>query len=79
MKVCGHREDAEDTMQDVLVKAIPYLAKIESPQAPGGETPLPANVRDELRRAAGIGAWNIMGGLYGTRHQVSASRRAIAA
>jgi RNA polymerase sigma-70 factor (ECF subfamily) len=33
MKVCGHREDAEDTMQEVLVKAIPYLAKIESPQA----------------------------------------------
>ena len=33
MKVCGHREDAEDTMQDVLLKALPYLSKIESPQA----------------------------------------------
>jgi RNA polymerase sigma-70 factor (ECF subfamily) len=33
MKICGHPEDAEDTMQDVLIKSIPYLRKIESPQA----------------------------------------------
>ena len=33
MKVCGHREDAEDTMQDVLLKSIPHLAKFDSPQA----------------------------------------------
>ncbi len=33
MKVCGHPEDAEDTMQDVLLKAIPHLPKFESPQA----------------------------------------------
>jgi RNA polymerase sigma-70 factor (ECF subfamily) len=33
MTVCGHREDAEDTMQDVLLKAIPYLARFESPKA----------------------------------------------
>ena len=33
MKVCGHTEDAEDTMQEVLVKALPYLPKFESPQA----------------------------------------------
>jgi RNA polymerase sigma-70 factor (ECF subfamily) len=33
MKVCGHPEDAEDTMQDVLIKSLPYLKKIESPQA----------------------------------------------
>ena len=33
MKVCGQREDAEDTMQEVLVKAIPYLPKFESPRA----------------------------------------------
>ncbi len=33
MKVCGHREDAEDTMQDVLLKSIPYLPKIENPKA----------------------------------------------
>ncbi len=33
MKVCGHREDAEDTAQDVLLKAIPYLSKFENSQA----------------------------------------------
>lgn len=33
MKVCGHREDAEDTMQDVLIKAVPYLARIDNPKA----------------------------------------------
>ncbi len=33
MKVCGHREDAEDTMQEVLLKSIPYLPKIDSPKA----------------------------------------------
>src|SRR5439155_7749109 len=33
MKVCGHREDAEDTAQEVLLKAIPYLPRFHSPQA----------------------------------------------
>jgi RNA polymerase sigma-70 factor (ECF subfamily) len=33
MKVCGHREDAEDTMQDVLLKSIPHLAKFDNPKA----------------------------------------------
>ena len=33
MKVCGHPEDAEDTMQEVLVKLLPYLPRFESPQA----------------------------------------------
>jgi len=33
MKVCGHREDAEDTMQEVLVKSLPYLPRIGSPKA----------------------------------------------
>src|SRR5664279_2487691 len=33
MKVCGHREDAEDTMQEVLFKSIPYLSKITAPRA----------------------------------------------
>jgi len=28
MKVCGHREDAEDTAQDVLLKSIRHLEKI---------------------------------------------------
>lgn len=33
MRVCGHREDAEDTMQDVLVKSISHLPNFESPKA----------------------------------------------
>ncbi len=33
MKVCGHREDAEDTTQDVLLKSIRHLAGVEEPQA----------------------------------------------
>ena len=33
MKVCGHPQDAEDTMQDVLVKLLPYLPKFQNPQA----------------------------------------------
>ncbi|HLW80428.1 MAG TPA: sigma-70 family RNA polymerase sigma factor [Candidatus Acidoferrales bacterium] len=33
MKVCGQRQDAEDTMQDVLVKSIPNLPKFDSPKA----------------------------------------------
>ena len=33
MRVCGHREDAEDTMQDVLVKSMGHLAKFDNPKA----------------------------------------------
>ena len=33
MKVCGHPEDAEDTMQHVLMKSMPQLAQFDSPQA----------------------------------------------
>jgi len=33
MRVCGQREDAEDTMQEVLVKALPYLPKFANPRA----------------------------------------------
>ena len=33
MKVCGQREDAEDTMQEVLLKSVPYLPRFNSPQA----------------------------------------------
>ena len=32
MKVCGQRQDAEDTMQEVLLKSIPYLPKFGSEQ-----------------------------------------------
>jgi RNA polymerase sigma-70 factor (ECF subfamily) len=33
MKVCGHAEDAEDTMQEVLFRSLKHLAKIQNPQA----------------------------------------------
>src|SRR5579864_6026004 len=33
MKVCGQRQDAEDTMQEVLLKSVPSLSKFESPRA----------------------------------------------
>ena len=33
MKVCGQRQDAEDTMQEVLLKSVPYLPRFDSPKA----------------------------------------------
>ena len=33
MRVCGHREDAEDTMQEVLLKSVPHLPRLGSPKA----------------------------------------------
>jgi len=33
MKVCGHREDAEDTMQEVLLKSVPVLSRFENAKA----------------------------------------------
>lgn len=33
MKVCGHREDAEDTMQETLLRAVPQLKHFDSPEA----------------------------------------------
>jgi len=32
MKVCGHREDAEDTMQEVLSRSVGHIRKIQTPQ-----------------------------------------------
>lgn len=33
MKVCGQRQDAEDTMQEVLLKSVSILPKFDSPKA----------------------------------------------
>ena len=33
MKVCGQRQDAEDTMQEVLLKSVPNLPKFDNPKA----------------------------------------------
>ena len=35
MRVCGQREDAEDTMQEVLLKSLRYLSRFENPRALG--------------------------------------------
>jgi RNA polymerase sigma-70 factor (ECF subfamily) len=32
MKVCGHHEDAQDTMQEVLFRSMGHLAKLQNPQ-----------------------------------------------
>lgn len=33
MKVCGQKQDAEDTMQEVLLKSVPNLPKFDNPRA----------------------------------------------
>lgn len=33
MKVCGHPEDAEDTMQEVLMRSAPHLARLQDAKA----------------------------------------------
>ena len=33
MKVCGQQQDAEDTMQEVLLKSVPNLPKFDNPKA----------------------------------------------
>ncbi len=33
MRICGQRQDAEDTMQEVLLKSVPHLPKFDSPKA----------------------------------------------
>lgn len=33
MKMCGHRQDAEDTMQEVLYRSLKHLGKLEGPNA----------------------------------------------
>ncbi|MFA6039552.1 MAG: FAD-binding oxidoreductase [Candidatus Peribacteraceae bacterium] len=43
----------------------------------GGATPLPDTVRSALQAEGGVGAWNAMGGLYGTRRSVAAARHAV--
>ena len=32
MKVCGQRQDAEDTMQEVLLKSVPHLPQLIAPK-----------------------------------------------
>jgi 4-cresol dehydrogenase (hydroxylating) len=43
-----------------------------------GRTPLPADVRAELRKEFHMGAWNGGGAIYGTRETVAATRKVVA-
>lgn len=43
----------------------------------GGAAPLPAALRQQLREAAGVGAWTVSGALYGSACQVACARRAV--
>lgn len=36
MRVCGQREDAEDTMLEILLKSVPRLPKFDSPKSARG-------------------------------------------
>lgn len=45
----------------------------------GDRTPLPHEVRERMRQAAGVGAWTVSGALYGSSRQVSAARHAVRA
>lgn len=39
----------------------------------GGKVPLPAEIRQRLRRESGVGVWNLMGALYGSKAAVRAA------
>lgn len=43
----------------------------------GGKTPLPADVRAELREQFAVRAWSIAGAIYGTRETIAATRKAL--
>ena len=43
----------------------------------GGVTPLPPELRRELRREQGLGAWAAAGAIYGTRKSIAAVREAL--
>jgi 4-cresol dehydrogenase (hydroxylating) flavoprotein subunit len=43
----------------------------------GGKTPLPRELRAELRRELGLGYWNAGGAIYGTRETVAATRKTV--
>jgi 4-cresol dehydrogenase (hydroxylating) len=43
----------------------------------GGRTPLPAELRQQLRRESNMGAWNACGAIAGTRETVAAMRKVV--
>ena len=43
----------------------------------GGNVPLSSNIQEALRRDCGVGAWNVIGGLYGSKREVVAAQKEI--
>jgi 4-cresol dehydrogenase (hydroxylating) len=43
----------------------------------GGQTPIPAPLRAQLRDEFGVGAWNVAGAIYGTAETVAATRKVL--
>src|SRR5258706_2338369 len=43
----------------------------------GGKTPLPRELRAQMRAEFAIGAWNVAGGIYGSRETVAATQKAV--
>ncbi len=43
----------------------------------GGQTPLPPEILDKLRKRLGFGYWNVSGGLYGTKKQVAEAKQTV--
>jgi RNA polymerase sigma-70 factor (ECF subfamily) len=52
MKMCGHREDAEDTAQEVLFRSLKHLSKLQEPAALAGW--LYTVARNRCRRLRGV-------------------------
>lgn len=52
MKMCGHREDAEDTAQEVLFRSLKHLPKLQEPAALAGW--LYTVARNRCRRLRGV-------------------------
>ena len=52
-------------------------ARMRYPWHLTNKTPLPDDIRRKLREDTALGAWNILGGLYGTKESVAASRKAL--
>ncbi len=46
-------------------------------EATGDITPLPEDLRRALRKEAGVGAWNVMGALYGPKPCVAAAQKLV--
>lgn len=74
LRLQGHLRSAVHVANDLRVLS----GRMRYPFAETeGKTPLPDDVRDRMRRAAGIGPWNLSGALVGSASQVGGARKAV--